>query len=81
MNAHSLSLSTIVHSLNRDFGEDLSDRMVVRNMKKCSLDVDYLDKDSYFRLIGSIISDYSEIRPLGCDIILKTKELLSAVDS
>ena len=55
--------------------------MTLHNMKKCSLDADQLDKDSYFRLVDFIISDYRNIKPLGCDISLKTRELLSVINA
>ena len=81
MGTLSLSVDTIIKSLSKDFGEDVSIHMTLHNMKKCSLDADQLDKDSYFRLVDFIISDYRNIKPLGCDIFLKTRELLSVINA
>jgi len=81
MSTLSLSVNTIIKSLNKDFAEDVSIYMILHNGKECSLDLAHLDRDGYFRLVDSIISDYNEIKPLGCDISLKTKELLSAINA
>ena len=81
MNIHSVSVNTIIDSLNHDFGEEMSIYMILHNMKKCSLDIAHLDRDGYLKLVDALISDYNDIRPLGCDISLKTRELHSAINA
>jgi hypothetical protein len=81
MDTLSLSVKTIIKSLNKDFGEPMSTQIILHNSKKCSLDLTHLDSDGYSRLVDSIISDYSDIKPLGCDISLKARELLSVINA
>ena len=82
MNNISFQVNSMIKiSLNKDFSEAMSTQIILYNVKKCSLDLTNLDKDGYFRLVDSIISDYRDIKPLGCDISLKTRELLSAINA
>jgi hypothetical protein len=69
-------------SLNKDFSDAMSTQIILYNVKKCSLDLTNLDKDGYFRLVDSIISDYININPLGdCNTSLKKRELLSGIET
>jgi hypothetical protein len=82
MNNISFSVnSTIKRSLNKDFSDAMSAQIILYNVKKCSLDLTNLDRDGYFRLVDSIISDYSKINPLGDrNTPLKKRELLSGME-
>jgi hypothetical protein len=70
----------IKESLNKDFCESLSSQIILQNCKKNHLNLNNLDRDSYIRLVDSIISDYRAINPLGNNnVALKRKELLAAI--
>jgi hypothetical protein len=74
--------SMIKISLNKDFSDAMSTQIILYNVKKCSLDLTNLDRDGYFRLVESIISDYIKINPLGdSNTSLKNRELLSGIET
>ena len=83
MNTFSFPVNTIIKKfLNKDFSDALSRQIIIRNSKKCSLNLAHLDSDSYFRLVDAIISDYENIKPLGgYNAFLKKRELLSAIET
>ena len=77
----SVGIKTIRDSLTKDFCIALSTQIILWNVEKCHLNLADLDRDGYIRLIDSIISDYTTIKPLGNDISnLKKREWLAAVD-
>jgi len=83
MNNISFKVNSMIKiSLNKDFSDAMSTQIILHNVKKCSLDLTNLDRDGYFRLVDSIISDYTRINPLGeCSTSLKKRELLSGIET